>query len=195
MARSPHRRTPDTAEQAAPPLRVRQTLATLWPYMTEFPGRVALAMSLLIAAKLAGVYLPQLLKRLVNALSAHPGPGAIVAVPLALLLAYGAARFANVLFGELRDVTFGKVAERAQRRAALRVFDHLHRLDLDFHLSRRTGGLAREIEKGVDGISFLLRFTLFNIFPTLLEIALVAAILWKQYDIRFAAIALVSVLA
>ncbi|MBV8063289.1 MAG: metal ABC transporter permease, partial [Nevskia sp.] len=136
-------------------------------------------MSLLIAAKLAGVYLPQLLKRLVNALSAHPGPGAIVAVPLALLLAYGAARVANVLLGELRDVVFGKVAERAQRRAALRVFDHLHRLDLDFHLSRRTGGLAREIEKGVDGISFLLRFTLFNIFPTLLEIVLVAAILWK----------------
>jgi ATP-binding cassette subfamily B protein len=194
LAHTPRRRTPDTADQA-PPLKVRATLATLWPYMTEFPGRVVLAMSLLIAAKLAGVYLPQLLKHLVNALTAHPGAGAVVAVPLALLLAYGAARFANVLFGELRDVTFGKVAERAQRRAALRVFDHLHRLDLDFHLSRRTGGLAREIEKGVDGISFLLRFTLFNIFPTLLEIGLVAAILWKQYDIRFAAIALVSVLA
>jgi len=194
LARTPHRRTPDTVEQA-PPLKVRATLATLWPYMTEFPGRVALAMSLLIAAKLAGVYLPQLLKHLVNALTAHPGAGALVAVPLGLLFAYGAARFANVLFGELRDVTFGKVAERAQRRAALRVFDHLHRLDLEFHLSRRTGGLAREIEKGVDGISFLLRFTLFNIFPTLLEIGLVAAILWKQYDIRFAAIALVSVLA
>ena len=185
-------RSPDTAD-AGPPLKIGRTLAVLWPYMTEFPARVAVAMLLLVAAKLAGVYLPQLLKHLVNALSAKPGSGALLAVPVGLLLAYGAVRFANVLFGELRDVVFGKVAERAQRRAALRVFEHLHRLDLDFHLSRRTGGLSREIEKGVDGISFLLRFSLFNILPTLLEIALVAAILWKQYDIRFAAIALVSV--
>jgi len=189
-----HRRsTPDTGAEQAQPLTVRSTLATLWPYLTEFPGRVVLAMALLIGAKLAGVWLPQLLKHLVNAMSAK-GPGEVLVVPLGLLLAYGFVRFLNVLFGELRDVVFGKVAERAQRRAALRVFEHLHRLDLDFHLSRRTGGLAREIEKGVDGISFLLRFSLFNILPTLLEIALVAAILWKQYDIRFAAVALVSVL-
>ncbi|MBL6751609.1 MAG: ABC transporter ATP-binding protein/permease [Nevskia sp.] len=159
--------------------------------MTEFPGRVALAMLLLIGAKLAGVWMPQVLKHLVNALTPHNG--ALLTVPLGLLLAYGALRFANVLFGELRDGAFGKVAERAQRRAALKVFEHLHRLDLDFHLSRRTGGLARNIEKGVDGISFLLRFTLFNILPTLLEIALVAGILWRQYDVRFALIALVSV--
>ncbi|MFI4981109.1 MAG: ABCB family ABC transporter ATP-binding protein/permease, partial [Nevskiales bacterium] len=192
-----HRRTtPDTGADSAPPLTVRNTLATLWPYMTDFPGRVVLAMALLIGAKLAGVWLPQLLKHLVNAMSGHGlggTAGAVIAVPLGLLLAYGFVRFLNVLFGELRDVVFGKVAERAQRRAALRVFEHLHRLDLEFHLSRRTGGLAREIEKGVDGISFLLRFSLFNILPTLLEIALVAVILWKQYDIRFAGVALVSV--
>jgi ATP-binding cassette subfamily B protein len=194
--RTHRRRIPDTGTDQALPLSVRNTLATLWPYMTEFPARVLLAMSFLIAAKLAGVWLPQLLKHLVNALSGKgaAAAGAVLAVPLGLLLAYGFVRFLNVLFGELRDVVFGKVAERAQRRAALRVFEHLHRLDLDFHLSRRTGGLGRDIERGVDGISFLLRFSLFNIVPTLLEIALVAAILWKQYDIRFAAIALVSVL-
>jgi ATP-binding cassette subfamily B protein len=98
-----------------------------------------------------------------------------------------------VLLGELRDLVFGRVAERAQRRSALKVFEHLHRLDLDFHLTRRTGGLARDIEKGVDGINFLLRFLTFNIVPTLFEIALVAGILWRQYDGRFAAIAAVSV--
>ena len=123
--------------------------------------------------------MPQLLRQLVNQLSARPA-GAVLAVPVGLLLAYGALRFANVMFGELRDLVFGRVTERAQRRSALRVFQHLHRLDLDFHLSRRTGGLSRDIEKGVDGINFLLRFTLFNILPTLLELALVAVILWKQ---------------
>jgi ATP-binding cassette subfamily B protein len=190
-----HRRsTPDTGSPQEEPLSIRRTLATLWPYLTEFPGRVVLAMALLVGAKLAGVWLPQLLKHLVNTLSVRGAAGAVVAVPLGLLLAYGLVRFLNVLFGDLRDVVFGKVANRAQRRAAQRVFEHLHSLDLDFHLSRRTGGLARDIERGVEGINFLLRFSLFNIVPTLLEIALVAAILWKQYDIRFAALALVAVL-
>jgi ABC-type transport system involved in Fe-S cluster assembly fused permease/ATPase subunit len=170
---------------------VGRTLAMLRPYLAEFPGRVGLALSFLIAAKLAAVWLPQLLKHLVNDLT--PRQGAVLTVPLGLLLAYGALRFVNVLSGELRDVVFGRVTDRAQRRAALRVFGHLHRLDLDFHLSRRTGGLARDIERGVDGISFLLRFTLFNILPTLLEIALVAGILWQQYDLRFALIAFFSV--
>ena len=152
---------------------------------------MVLALSLLFIAKIAGVWMPQVLKHLVDRLT--PADGAVLVVPLALLLAYGALRFANVLLGELRDLVFGRVAERAQRRAALKVFEHLHRLDLDFHLSRRTGGLARDIEKGVDGISFLLRFLTFNIVPTLFEIALVSAILWRQYDGRFAAIAGVSV--
>jgi ATP-binding cassette subfamily B protein len=166
-------------------------LAILRPYLAEFPGRVFVALSLLFIAKIAGVWLPQILKHLVDALT--PRDGVVLVVPLALLLAYGALRFANVLLGELRDLVFGRVAERAQRRSALKVFEHLHRLDLEFHLSRRTGGLAREIEKGVDGINFLLRFLTFNIVPTLFEIALVSGILWRQYDVRFAAIAAVSV--
>jgi ABC-type multidrug transport system fused ATPase/permease subunit len=127
-------------------LRVGATLKALRPYLAEFPGRVAFALVLMMAAKGAGVWLPQILKRLVDSLT--PADGKVLIVPAALLLAYGAARFANVLLGELRDVVFGRVAERAQRRSALRVFEHLHALDLEFHLSRRTGGLARDIERG-----------------------------------------------
>lgn len=182
----------EPAPSVAPPTLSRwRAIAILIPHLAEFPGRVALAIALLIGAKLAGVALPLLLKRLVDQLG-HPGAG-VAAVPLALLLAYGALRFFNVLAGELRDVAFGRVAERSMRRSALRVFEHLHRLDLDFHLSRRTGALSRDIERGVEGIRFLLRFLLFNILPTLFEITLVSAILWRQYDWRFAAIAFVAV--
>jgi ATP-binding cassette subfamily B protein len=167
-------------------------LRTLWPYLTEFPGRVALAMACLLIAKLAGVALPMVLKHLVDSLDIGKDVSLFV-LPLGLLLAYGAMRFASSLFGELRDVVFGRVAERAMRRAALNVFNHLHRLDLDFHLSRRTGGLSRDIERGVSGISFLLRFMLFNIIPTLLEIGLVAMILLFNFGLSFALITAVSV--
>jgi len=176
------------AESTAPDWRVLRTLA---PYLTEFPVRVGLALLCLLLAKLAGVALPLFLKNLVDRLDVDAP--ALVTVPLALLLAYGAMRFAGALFGELRDLVFGRVSERAMRRAALKVFEHLHRLDLDFHLTRRTGGLSRDIERGIAGISFLLRFTLFNIIPTLLEIALVAAILLVSYGPSFALITGASV--
>ncbi len=194
MSPSARRRTPDTADVAGEPViepSLGKALVALKPYLAEFPGRLSLALALLFIAKIAGVWLPQVLKNLVDALT--PKDGVVLVVPAALLLAYGGFRFLNVLLGELRDLVFGKVAERAQRRAALKVFEHLHRLDLDFHLSRRTGALSRDIERGVDGISFLLRFLTFNIVPTLFEIALVAGILWRQYDVRFAVIAAVSV--
>ena len=168
-----------------------RVIRTLGPYLTEFPLRVVVAMLCLILAKLAGVLLPMMMKHLVDDLT--PARHAVVVVPMALLLAYGALRFANVMFGELRDLVFGRVAERAMRRAALNVFEHLHRLDLDFHLTRRTGGLSRDIERGVSGINSLLRFMLFNILPTLLEIGLVAVILLFNYGARFAVITLVSV--
>lgn len=181
----------DEIADAAPPPPDWRVLRTLWPYLTEFPARVILAMSCLVLAKGAGVVLPLLMKHLVDALVT--AKNSLMAVPMALLLAYGALRFANVLFGELRDVIFGRVAERAMRRSALKVFQHLHKLDLDFHLSRRTGGLSRDIERGVSGINALLRFMLFNILPTLLEIALVAGILLFNYGPSFAAITVVSV--
>ncbi|HEY0973563.1 MAG TPA: ABC transporter ATP-binding protein/permease [Solimonas sp.] len=187
MARRPSR-LPESDTPARTDWRV---LRQLLPYLSDFPGRVALALSLLVVAKLATVALPLLLKQIVDALDG--GRHALIALPLGLLLAYGALRLVSVLSGELRDVIFGRVAERAQRRAALRVFEHLHRLDLDFHLSRRTGGLSRDIERGVAGISFLLRFMLFNILPTLLEIALVAGILLVAYGTAFAAITAAAV--
>ena len=190
MARGP--RPSKIPESGAPPVRTEwRALKSLLPYLAEFPARVFVAMACLIAAKVAGVILPLALKQIVDSLSGKNQ--ALVTIPIVLLLAYGALRFFNVLMGELRDVVFGRVAERAMRRAGLNVFTHLHRLDLDFHLTRRTGGLSRDIERGISGISFLLRFMLFNIIPTLLEIAMVAVILWAKYAGAFAAIAFTAV--
>lgn len=170
-----------------------QALRALWPSLRAFPVHVGFAAAMLVAAKLAAVGLPLLLKELVDTLDASRG--AALGLPVALLLGYGALRFVNVLFGELRDVVFGRVSERAMRRAGLQVFEHLHRLDLEFHLSRRSGALARDIERGVEGIGFLLRFALFTILPTLLELALVMGVLWRVYELSFALIALVAVVA
>jgi ATP-binding cassette, subfamily B, heavy metal transporter len=167
----------------------------LWllPYLMEFKGRVILALLFLFGAKVANVAMPWALKLIVDDLDVK-GVAAI-AVPTALLLLYGALRFGSVFLGELRDAVFARVTERAMRRVGLKVFSHLHQLDLDFHLSRKTGGLSRDIERGTSGISFLLRFLLFNIAPTLLELVLVAAILFKQFSWSFSCVVLVSVAA
>src|SRR5690349_11415504 len=178
---------PESGEPA--PAQEWRSLATLLPYLSDFPGRVVLAMVCLVVAKVAGVVLPLILKHIVDTLDSRlrgNDTETLIVVPLALLAAYGLLRFGNVLFGELRDVVFGRVAERAMRRAALQVFRHLHALDLDFHLSRRTGGLSRDIERGTAGISFLLRFMLFNILPTLFELALVVIILAATFAPAFA---------
>lgn len=170
------------------------TLGELLPYLSDFRGRIALALLCLVGAKLASVALPFALKHIVDYLDTA-GVSALGLIPLALLLAYGGLRFANVLFGELRDTVFGRVTERAMRNVGLTVFRHLHRLDLEFHLNRRTGGLSRDIERGTNGISFLLRFMVFNIIPTFLEIGLVIAILGWRYSAWFALIVFVAVAA
>ena len=169
-------------------------LRLLWPYLIEFKGRVLLAMLCLIIAKIASVSLPFILKDLVDTLDKSTVEPILV-VPFGLVVAYGAVRFLNVIIGEVRDTLFGRVTERAIRRLGLAVFDHLHRLDLDFHLDRRTGGLSRDIERGTSGVSFLMRFMVFNIVPTLLEITLVVGIFFFNYGIYFALITLVSVMA
>lgn len=176
-------------ENLSPNWRV---LWLLVPYLMEFRGRVILSFLLLIAAKIAGVASPWLLKLIVDDLDLQDA--AKLTVPLLFILAYGALRFGSVFLGELRDAVFARVTERAMRRVALQVFSHLHRLDLDFHLSRKTGGLARDIERGTSGISFLLRFLLFNIIPTLFELLLVAVILFQQLSIGFCAAVLASIL-
>ena len=169
-----------------------QTLKTLVPYLLEFKWRVALALSCLVAAKLANVSVPIFLKDVVDRLS---GPHAVLALPLGLIAAYGLARLSTSVFGELRDAIFAKVTQRAIRRIAMQVFAHLQRLSLRFHLERQTGGMSRDIERGTKGIGFLLNFTLFNILPTLLEIALVAGILLWRYDWYFAVVTIGTIVA
>jgi len=168
-------------------------IAGLWPYLTEFRGRVALALSLLVLAKLATVSTPIALKYIVDYLDQNSGQDLLLWIPVLLVVAYGLLRFGSTLFNELRDAVFARVAERAMRRVSLRVFEHLHQRELGFHLDRKTGGLARDIERGTNGISFLLRFTLFNIVPTLLEILLVAGILLVVFNVGYVIAILVAV--
>jgi ATP-binding cassette, subfamily B, heavy metal transporter len=146
-----------------------------------------LALSFLVLAKLANVGVPLIMKQVVDALDQ---PKALVVVPLVLLIAYGLLRLSTTLFTELRDLVFARVTQRAIRRIALQVFRHLHALSLRFHLERQTGGVSRDVERGTRGIETLMRFTIFSIFPTLLEMALVAAILITKYDVWFALITL-----
>lgn len=169
------------------------SLTDLLPYLLEFRARIAIALVCLVAAKLASVGLPFVLKDIVDQLDTKTSQTALLVLPLSLLLAYGMVRFANVLFGQLRDTLFGRVTERAMRRVGYKVFAHLHALDLAFHLDRRTGGLSRDIERGVNGISFLMRFMVFNIVPTFLEFGLVIGLLAWNYEPAFALIVFVAV--
>jgi ATP-binding cassette subfamily B protein len=161
------------------------TIGALLPYVLEYKWRVALALACLIAAKLANVGVPLVMKEVVDRLDAQT---ALLAVPVALLATYGLLRFSATLFAELRDVIFVPVTQRAIRRVALGVFRHLHSLSLRFHLERQTGGMTRDIERGTNGISTLLSYLLFSILPVLLEFALVAAVLLRRFDWRFAAV-------
>ncbi len=165
----------------------------IWPYLLEYRLRVTLALGCLVLSKAASVSGPFLLKHIVDSLTLEPGAGALLIVPVALVLAYGFARFSMILLGEIRDTVFGRVTERAMRRIGLQVFKHIHNLDLDYHLNRRTGALARDIERGTNGISFLMRFFIFNIAPTLIEISLVIGLLLFNYGPAFAFITLGSV--
>jgi ABC-type transport system involved in Fe-S cluster assembly fused permease/ATPase subunit len=173
---------------------LRGLLPYLWP--VGEPGlrfRVVAAVLCLVTAKLANVYVPILYKRAVDALGSTPDHLPPVAVPLAIILAYGSARILSLIFAELRDAVFARVAQRAVRSVGLNVFRHLHALSLRFHLERQTGGMTRAIERGTKGIETLLSFSLFNILPTLFEIALVCAILWRLFDIWFALVTLATV--
>jgi ABC-type transport system involved in Fe-S cluster assembly fused permease/ATPase subunit len=167
------------------------TVRILLPYLLAYRGRVALALSCLIAAKVANVGVPLILKQVVDSLT--PGSqGQILVLPLALLVAYGVLRLSTTAFTELREFFFAKVTQRAVRTIALKTFRHLHELSLRFHLARQTGGLTRDVERGTRGISTLIGFTLFSILPTLIEIALVSAILVARYDLWFIGITLAA---
>ncbi|MBT3764655.1 MAG: ABC transporter ATP-binding protein/permease [Rhodospirillaceae bacterium] len=170
-----------------------QTIRSLIPYLWPIGEmglrvRVILAIILMITAKGINVVVPVFFKHAVDALSV--GTSAVLAVPVGLLVAYGMTRVLAHAFGELRDAVFAKVAQRAIRLAGLRTFRHLHRLSMQFHLDRQTGGISRAVERGTKGIEFLLTFMLFNILPTLIEILLVCGILWTLYNVWFALVTL-----
>jgi len=169
-------------------------LATLLPYLWEYKGRVLFAIVCLVAAKLAVVAVPVLLKHIVDAFAAAPTLEArtLVAVPVLLIAAYGLLRLSNSVFTELREFFFAKVTQASVRKIALRTFRHLHSLSLRFHLERRTGAVTREIDHGIRGISSLISFTLYSILPTLVELGLVLGYLLLNYEIWFAAIVAVS---
>ncbi|MFO1389614.1 ABCB family ABC transporter ATP-binding protein/permease [Cellvibrio sp.] len=170
----------------------RETFRSLWPYLWDFKGRVILAMLALIGAKLATLLMPWALKHIIDGVDPSIRPE--LYLPLAFLLFYGLLRFGSVFLGEIRDALFGRVTERAMRKVGLRVFKHLHSLELGFHLDRATGGISRDIERGTNGISFLMRFLMFNIVPTLVEIFSVAIIFAVAFSYWYAIITLVAVL-
>ena len=164
-------------------------LRRLLPYLWQYKWRVLAALLFMVGAKLANVGVPLLLKQLVDALDVQPGDAsALLVVPVGLLLAYGALRFSTSLFTELRDLVFAKATQGAARSIALQTFRHLHDLSLRFHLERQTGGMTRDIERGVRSTESLVSYSLYSILPTLIEMALVLAILAVTFDGVFAAI-------
>ncbi|MFO1284030.1 MAG: ABC transporter ATP-binding protein/permease [Burkholderiales bacterium] len=166
-----------------------RTIRSLLPYLLEWRGRIAAALACLVAAKVANVGVPLILKEIVDGMDRTQ---AVLVVPLALLVVYGVLRLSTTFFTELREFLFAKVTQRAVRAIALRTFRHLHALSLRFHLARQTGGLTRDVERGQRGISTLISFTLFSVLPTLVEISLVSAVLVARYDWTFIAITLVA---
>jgi len=168
-----------------------EVIKTIWPYLWEFRLRLGVAFALLILAKVAVVTMPWILKQIVDGLDQAQNP--VLVVPLMLIVAYGLLRFGSVFFAEARDAVFSRITERAMRRMVLRVFRHLHSLELEFHLSRQTGGISRDIDRGGNGFGFLMRMLVFNIVPTLIELGMVAAILLVNFDLWYALIILISV--
>jgi ATP-binding cassette subfamily B protein len=169
-----------------------KVIANLLPYLWTFKGRVILALSCLIAAKVANLGVPILLKFLVDSMSVPPGLQTLIVVPVALIIAYGLLRLSASLFTELRELIFSRVTESAVRTVALQVFEHLHALSLRFHLSRQTGGMTRDIERGTRGIQSLISYSLYSILPTMVELGLVLGYFVWAYNYLFALITLVA---
>lgn len=186
-----HERLPVQADSSLVKTNLRQTLRYMWPYLWDFKGRALLAVFALLAAKGATLLMPWALKHIVDGVDANLHP--TLTLPLAFILFYGALRFASVFFSELRDALFSRVTEHALRKISLRVFRHLHQLELAFHLERQTGGISRDIDRGTSGISTLMRFLMFNIVPTLFEIIMVATIFVVAFSWWYGLITLVAV--
>ena len=178
-----------TADGERPASRV---IRRLIPFLKPYSGRIAIAMACLLTAKVAGLAVPMLLKRLIDTLGL---PNTLAVIPVALVLAYGGARLSERVFTEMRQIVFARVMARSSRLVMLSVFRHLHALSLRFHLNRQTGGVTRDVERGGSAISDLLDWTLYTIIPTLIEVVLVTAVLVYLYDIYFAVITLAVLVA
>lgn len=169
------------------------TLRKLFPYLWEYKWRVMAALSFMIGAKLANVGVPLLLKELIDAMTPQPtGAQIALVVPLALLVGYGLLRLSVSGFTELRELVFAAATQGAARKIALQTFEHLHNLSLRFHLERQTGGMSRDIERGVRGIESLITYSLYSIVPTLIEVVLVLSILGVKFDKWYAIITLTA---
>ena len=163
------------------------TLAKLLPYLWRYRWRVGIALSFLLAAKAANVSVPVLLKYLIDSLTIKPGdPAAVLVVPVALLVGYGLLRLSTSLFTELRELIFAKATEGTARSISLQVFRHLHALSLRFHLERQTGGMTRDIERGTRAVHSLISYSLYSIFPTIVEVVMVLTLLAWKFDAAFA---------
>ena len=170
-----------------------ETLKRLFPYLWQYKWRVLAALMFMVGAKLANVGVPLLLKELIDAMSFKPNdPMAVIVVPASLLLVYGVLRLSASAFTELRELVFAKATQGAARQIALETFQHLHGLSLRFHLERQTGGMTRDIERGVRGIESLISYSLYSIVPTLIEVALVLSILAVKFDVWFAGITVLA---
>ncbi len=178
---------------AAPARSDWGTLAKLLPYLWRYRWRVGIALAFLVLAKVANVSVPVLLKYLIDALSIKPGDAvAILVVPMGLLVAYAGLRLTTSLFTELRELIFAKATEGTARSISLQVFRHLHALSLRFHLERQTGGMTRDIERGTRAVHSLISYSLYSIFPTLIEVTMVLTLLALKFDAAFAWITLAA---
>ena len=186
-ASSPPASPATTPASAVPPKSDWATLKRLFPYLWTYKWRVMAALGFMVGAKLANVGVPLILKNLVDAMAIKPGDvQAILVVPAALLVGYGALRLSTSLFTELRELVFAKATEGASRSISLEVFRHLHAMSLRFHLERQTGGMTRDIERGTRGVQSLISYSLYSIVPTLIEVTLVLTLLAVKFDMWFA---------
>ena len=169
-----------------------QVVKNLLPYLSAYKARIIFTIICLVVAKAANLGVPILLKHIVDAMSIQTIPKALLVVPVSLIVAYGLLRLSASLFSELRELIFSKVTEHAVRQVGLQVFNHLHALSLRFHLSRQTGGMTRDIERGTRGIQSLISFSLYSIIPTLIELAMVLGYFSYAYDIAFVVVTFIA---
>jgi ATP-binding cassette, subfamily B, heavy metal transporter len=170
-----------------------KVIKNLLPYVMVYKARIIFTLLCLVVAKAANLGVPIMLKKIVDAMSVTTISQALLVVPVSLIVGYGLLRLSASLLAEMRELIFSKVTENAVRQVGLQVFNHLHALSLRFHLSRQTGGMTRDIERGTRGIQSLISYSLYSIIPTLIELAMVLGYFFYAYDILFVVVTFIAV--